>query len=148
MLKQFDEMLGDLALSPVDLAPRRFGRVTASDGGLIEVTGLSVPIGGLCRIDDGKGAMLTAEAIGFRNGRTMMMMLGDSVLLRPGVPVRPEGRLRVLGRSLRQIRVRRLRRSDPASGPPGPQGRSGPAGVRSAGRVRTRRGCAAGRAED
>ncbi len=92
MLKQFDSMLGELAMPPLDFEPRRFGRVTACDGGLIEVSGLSVPIGGLCRIDDGKGATLTAEAIGFRNGRTMMMMLGDSVLLRPGVPVRPEGR--------------------------------------------------------
>src|SRR5690606_34696425 len=72
--------------------PRRFGLVTACDGGLIEVSGLSVPIGALCRIDDGKGSSLTAEAIGFRNGRTMMMMLGDSVLLRPGARVRTEGR--------------------------------------------------------
>ena len=85
-------MLGDLAMPPVDLNPRRFGRVTACDGGLVEVSGLAVPIGGLCRIDDGKNSNLTAEVIGFRNGRTMMMMLGDSVLLRPGVPVRPEGR--------------------------------------------------------
>ena len=92
MLKQFDALLGDVTASPFDLAPRRFGRVTACDGGLLEVSGLSVPIGGLCRIDDGKGTLLTAEAIGFRNGRTMMMMLGDSVLLRPGVTVRPEGR--------------------------------------------------------
>lgn len=92
MLKQFDEMLGDLALSPIDVSPRRFGRITACDGGLIEVSGLSVPIGGLCRVDDGKGTTHTAEVIGFRNGRTMMMMLGDSMLLRPGIPVRPEGR--------------------------------------------------------
>lgn len=91
MLRQFDAVLGDLAIPPIDLHPRRFGRVTACDGGLVEVSGLSVPIGGLCRIDDGKG-MLTAEVIGFRNGRTMMMLLGDSVLLRPGVPVRAEGR--------------------------------------------------------
>lgn len=92
MLRELETVLGELAMPPVDLDPRRFGRVAACDGGLIEVSGLSVPIGGLCRIDDGKGATLTAEAIGFRNGRTMMMMLGDSVLLRPGVPVRPEGR--------------------------------------------------------
>jgi flagellum-specific ATP synthase len=92
MLKHFDAALGDVTASPIDLSPRRFGRVTACDGGLIEVSGLAVPIGGLCRIDDGKGTLLTAEAIGFRNGRTMMMMLGDSVLLRPGVTVRPEGR--------------------------------------------------------
>ena len=84
MLTQFDTMLGDLTISPIDLRPRRFGRITACDGGLIEVSGLSVPIGGLCRIEDGRGATLTAEAIGFRNGRTMMMLLGDSVLLRAG----------------------------------------------------------------
>jgi flagellum-specific ATP synthase len=92
MLKQFDALLGEIATAPVDLSPRRFGRVTACDGGLIEASGLSVPVGGLCRINDGKGHMLTAEVIGFRNGRTMMMLLGDAVLLRPGVPVRAEGR--------------------------------------------------------
>jgi flagellum-specific ATP synthase len=92
MLKLFDDVFAELAAAPVDLAPRRFGRVAACDGGLIEISGLAMPIGGLCRIDDGKGATLTAEVIGFRNGRTMAMMLGDSVLLRPGVPVRPEGR--------------------------------------------------------
>lgn len=85
-------MLGELAGAPVDLSPRRFGRISACDGGLVEISGLAMPIGGLCRIDDGKGATLTAEVIGFRNGRTMAMMLGDTVLLRPGVPVRPEGR--------------------------------------------------------
>ena len=53
-------MLGDLAMPPVDLSPRRFGRVTACDGGLVEVSGLAVPIGGLCRIDDGKNSNLTA----------------------------------------------------------------------------------------
>lgn len=92
MLKHFDALLGDLAMPALDLQPRRFGRVTACDGGLIEASGLSVPIGGLCRIDDGKGETLTAEVIGFRNGRTMMMLLGDAVLLRPGVVVRAEGR--------------------------------------------------------
>lgn len=92
MLRQFDAMLGELAGAPVDLSPRRFGRISACDGGLIEISGLAMPIGGLCRIDDGKGTTLTAEVIGFRNGRTMAMMLGDTVLLRPGVRVRPEGR--------------------------------------------------------
>lgn len=91
-MAQLDAALGEFAAAPLDFSPRRFGRVTACDGGLLEVSGLAMPIGGLCRIDDGKGALLTAEAIGFRNGRTMMMLLGDSVLLRPGVPVRAEGR--------------------------------------------------------
>ena len=38
-----------------DLAPRRFGRVVACDGGLIEVSGLGVPIGTLCAIAQGRG---------------------------------------------------------------------------------------------
>lgn len=92
MLKRFDGLLDALAVAPFELAPRRFGLVTACDGGLIEVSGLSLPVGALCAIDDGKGRTLTAEAIGFRNGRTMMMLLGDAVLLRPGARVRAEGR--------------------------------------------------------
>ena len=74
----------------LDLAPRRFGRVVACDGGLIEVSGLGVPIGTLCTIAQGRGVEHRAETIGFRNGHTMMMMLGDTVLLRPGAVVRPE----------------------------------------------------------
>src|SRR5690606_5738287 len=92
MLMPLETMLDELAVAPFELNPRRFGLVRACDGGLIEVSGLSVPIGGFCRIDDGKGSPLTAEAIGFRNGRTMMMLLGDAVLLRPGARVRAEGR--------------------------------------------------------
>ncbi|KRA82849.1 FliI/YscN family ATPase [Altererythrobacter sp. Root672] len=91
MLSQVDAVLGDFADTSVDLRPHRYGLVTACDGGLIEVSGLSVPVGALCRIDDGKGSALTAETIGFRNGRTMMTLLGDVVLLRPGARVRPEG---------------------------------------------------------
>ena len=86
-----DSVLSEAAMAPIDLAPRRFGRVVACDGGLIEVSGLGVPIGSLCRIAQGNGTEHRAEAIGFRNGHTMMMMLGDTVLLRPGAIVRPEG---------------------------------------------------------
>jgi flagellum-specific ATP synthase len=62
----------------------------ACDGGL-EVSGLSVPVGALCRISHGNGKSLLAEVIGFRNGRTLML-LGDTVMLRPGARVRPVGR--------------------------------------------------------
>ncbi|HMO67724.1 MAG TPA: FliI/YscN family ATPase [Novosphingobium sp.] len=91
MLNLFDPILADLAACPVDLAPRRYGLVAACDGGLLEVSGLSVPVGSLCRVSHGRGEPL-AEVIGFRNGRTLMMLLGDSVMLRPGARVRPEGR--------------------------------------------------------
>ena len=86
-----DRTLAAVGTSPLDLSPRRFGRVVACDGGLIEVSGLGVPIGTLCSIAQGASTEHRAETIGFRNGHTMMMMLGDTVLLRPGAIVRPEG---------------------------------------------------------
>ena len=92
MLNLFDDLLADMACGEVVLAPRRYGVVAACDGGLLEVTGLSVPIGALCRVAHGHGEPPSAEVIGFRNGRTLMMLLGDTVMLRPGARVRPEGR--------------------------------------------------------
>ncbi|SFF76121.1 flagellum-specific ATP synthase [Novosphingobium sp. CF614] len=92
MLKLWEPILTDMAVERVDLAPRRFGRVTACDGGLLEVSGLTVPVGAMCRIVQGRNTTLSAEVIGFRNGRTMMMLLGDTILLRPGARVCPQGR--------------------------------------------------------
>jgi flagellum-specific ATP synthase len=84
-------LLDRLSGAHPDCSPRRYGVVSACDGGLLEVSGLSVPIGGQCRVVHGAGS-LSAEAIGFRNGHTLMMLLGDPVLLRPGARVRPEGK--------------------------------------------------------
>lgn len=92
MLNSFEHILTDLSAPPISLAPRRYGLVAACDGGLLEVSGLSVPVGSLCRVVQGASETRSAEVIGFRNGRTLMMLLGDSVLLRPGARVRPEGR--------------------------------------------------------
>lgn len=85
-------LLDDLAEARIDLSPGRFGRLTACDGGLLEVSGLSAPVGALCSVAQGTGDPLAAEVIGFRNGRTLMMLLGDTVMLRPGARVRTEGR--------------------------------------------------------
>jgi len=74
------------------LAPRRYGQVRACAGTVIEVTGLSLPVGSLCTIAHGQRQSHTAEVIGFRNGRTLMSLLGDAVLLRPGAFVHPFGR--------------------------------------------------------
>ena len=90
MLSQAETLLGHMAQVPVEAAMRRYGLVSACDGGLIEVSGLGLPVGAQCRIAHGRGS-LAAEAIGFRNGRTLMMLLGDPVLLRPGARVRAEG---------------------------------------------------------
>jgi len=95
VLSQALPLLDDLAAAQPDFTPHRFGLVAACDGGLIEVSGLSVPIGALCRVVHGpnkeRGGEPLAEVIGFRNGRTLMMLLGDTVMLRPGARVRPEG---------------------------------------------------------
>jgi flagellum-specific ATP synthase len=92
VLNLFDPILTELSAEPIDLTPRRFGLVAACDGGLLEVSGLSIPVGAMCRVAHGRNGSLAAEVIGFRNGRTLMMLLGDSVLLRPGARVTPEGR--------------------------------------------------------
>jgi len=96
MLTLFDLLLDELSAAQPDFTPHRYGLVAACDGGLIEVSGLSVPVGALCRVAHGPrnefGGEPLAEVIGFRNGRTLMMLLGDTVMLRPGSRVRPEGR--------------------------------------------------------
>ena len=48
-----DRTLATVETASLDLAPRRFGRVVACDGGLIEVSGLGVPIGTICTIAQG-----------------------------------------------------------------------------------------------
>lgn len=87
---KIEAIFSDFALQPLDLSPRRYGLVAACDGGLLEVTGLSAPVGAMCKVAQGDRE-LAAEVIGFRNGRTLMMMLGDTVLLRPGARVWSEG---------------------------------------------------------
>ena len=91
MLRRFEKILSGLPLEPIDLGPTRFGLLSACDGGLLEVSGLSVPVGSLCHVMQGQNHHLTAEVIGFRNGRTIMMLLGDTVSLRPGSRVYPGG---------------------------------------------------------
>ncbi len=96
MLKLFGPLLDELTEARIDLSPGRYGLLTACDGGLLEVSGLAAPVGALCQVAHGRGAPLTAEVIGFRNGRTLMMLLGDPVMLRPGARVLGEGRAGML----------------------------------------------------
>ena len=70
--------LDRLAQSQPDFAPVRLGRIMSCDGGLIEVGGLNAPIGTLCRAETQAGAQ-AAEVVGFRGGRSLMMLLGDTV---------------------------------------------------------------------
>lgn len=96
MLNVLQRSIEGIAPEPGWFAPSRFGLVTSCDGPVIEVSGLSVPVGSLCRIAQGNETSHRAEVIGFRNGRTLMTLLGDAVLLRPGARVRPSGRAGML----------------------------------------------------
>ncbi|MEP3049891.1 MAG: FliI/YscN family ATPase [Erythrobacter sp.] len=76
----------------LSLQPVLTGRVVACDGGLVEVSGLPLPIGSLGAIEcDGPGEESLAEVIGFRGGHSLMMLLGDTVLLQPQACVRALG---------------------------------------------------------
>lgn len=83
-------VLDELTGASLSLDPRRYGLVAACDGGLLEVSGLDAPVGALCEVSHGMAPLL-AEVIGFRNGRSLLMLLGDTVMLRPGARVRPRG---------------------------------------------------------
>ena len=66
MLNAFGGLLDGMAAVQPDFTPARYGLLTACDGGLLEVSGLSVPIGTMCRIGS-----LGAEVIGFRGSNTL-----------------------------------------------------------------------------
>ena len=71
---------------------RTFGDwVVACDGGLVEVAGLPLPIGSLGAVETMDGSGCLAEVIGFRAGHSLMMLLGDAMLLRPQARVRALG---------------------------------------------------------
>ncbi|MEO0906027.1 MAG: FliI/YscN family ATPase [Pseudomonadota bacterium] len=71
--------------------PVVLGRVVVCDGGLVEVSGLPLPIGSLGAIAGEDGAQALAEVIGFRHGHSLMMLLGDTQLLQPRAVVRALG---------------------------------------------------------
>ncbi|MGB5779815.1 FliI/YscN family ATPase [Allopontixanthobacter sediminis] len=92
MIGLMESQLADLRTVHGPLAPRRYGRICSCDGGLIQVSGLPVPIGSLCRIlTSGPTLGPQAEVIGFRGQFSLMMLLGDTVMLHPGALVRAEG---------------------------------------------------------
>ena len=81
-------MLSGLA---VPAAPRRVGRLVASDGVMLEATGLDLPIGGGARVIDAAAQVTRAEVVGFRNDRVVMVALEGDVALAAGARVEPDG---------------------------------------------------------
>lgn len=80
-------MLAGLGRLTIDTAPEQIGRLTSYDGLLLEASGLSAPVGTVCSIETA-GDSAEAEVIGFRNGRCILMALGQRPELLPDARVR------------------------------------------------------------
>ena len=114
------------AIDESDLA-RRHGYVSNLIGLIIEVTGLQAEIGEVCLVEGGRGEdgrpAVPAEVVGFREGRTLLMPLGELHGIGPGTRVLASGapfRIAVGDELLGRI-VDGLGRPD--DGRPAPRGR-------------------------
>lgn len=65
------------------------GRLTRVAGLVMEATGLRLPIGATCVIEQGPGQTVEAEVVGFAGERLFLMPAGDPFGLQPGAAVRP-----------------------------------------------------------
>src|SRR3954463_6688615 len=84
-----DDMVDEavLAIREADLH-RRTGRVVDLIGLITEATGLEAEVGEGCPMEPGRGrASVPAEVVGFRQGRTLLMPLGDPAGIGPGAKV-------------------------------------------------------------
>jgi flagellum-specific ATP synthase len=79
------------AVREVDLA-RRHGFVSNLIGLIIEATGLQAEVGEVCLVGtDRNRAAVSAEVVGFRDGRTLLMPLGELHGIGPGTRVLATG---------------------------------------------------------
>lgn len=69
-----------------------YGRILEVTGILIKAVGLDVSIGEACRIFTDHGMTINAEVVGFKDGRVLLMALGELSGIRPGSQVMPLGR--------------------------------------------------------
>ena len=72
---------------------RRQGKVCQVVGLTIEVQGISGLLGELCYINTRLNTILPAEIVGFREGRALLMPLGEMQGIQAGSPVMASGRL-------------------------------------------------------
>jgi flagellum-specific ATP synthase len=79
------------ALAEADLA-RRHGFVSNLIGLIIEATGVQAEVGEVCLVGAGRNREpVAAEVVGFRDGRTLLMPLGELHGIGPGTHVRATG---------------------------------------------------------
>src|SRR5262245_49255932 len=80
------------SLARSDLRVRR-GLVANLIGLVIEATGLRASIGEVCFVSRGRNREpIAAEVVGFRDGRTLLMPLGELRGVGPGNTVEPTGK--------------------------------------------------------
>jgi len=73
-----------------NMAPRHVGRLVGHDGGMLEVTGFSRPIGAGARIRAADGTDVRAEVVGFRGSRAILVPLDQDAPLENGARVEPD----------------------------------------------------------
>ena len=69
--------------------PRHVGKLSAHDNGMLEVTGFPYPLGYSGRVIATDGREITAEVVGFKGSRTLMIPMVQDAPLRSGSPVLP-----------------------------------------------------------
>ncbi len=69
-----------------------YGRVTEITGIIIKATGLKAAIGETCRIFSDNDKSIAADIVGFKDGKAMLMPVGDLVGIRSGSRVLPIGK--------------------------------------------------------
>ena len=68
---------------------RHVGKLSAHDNGMLEVTGFPYPLGYSGRVIATDGREITAEVVGFKGSRTLMIPMVQDAPLRSGSPVLP-----------------------------------------------------------
>ncbi len=76
-----------------DAEPLRvYGKINEITGIIIKASGLKVSIGEACRIYTDKGPVIDAEVVGFRDGKVLLMAIGELAGIKPGSRVLPIGK--------------------------------------------------------
>ncbi|MBE0603213.1 MAG: flagellum-specific ATP synthase FliI, partial [Deltaproteobacteria bacterium] len=71
---------------------RVYGKIVEITGLLIKATGLAVTIGEACEIISGGGEPVGAEVVGFRDGKALLMAIGDITRIKLGSRVHSVGK--------------------------------------------------------
>ena len=76
-------------LDDIGNAPRYVGKLSAHDNGMLEVTGFAYPLGYSGRVTATDGREISAEVVGFKGARTLMIPMVQDAPLRSGSRVLP-----------------------------------------------------------